>query len=77
MRQAIQTKYFGPTNFRGARIKAECSAGSIIIGWDYSKDVEGNHEAALCALRMKLDWCKHAFQGGQLKDSTYVWTSKS
>jgi hypothetical protein len=29
MRQAITTKYIGPTNNHGARIKAQASAGSV------------------------------------------------
>ena len=33
--QAIQTKYIGPTNTKGARIKAFCAAGSITIPYNY------------------------------------------
>ena len=29
--QAIEMQYLGPTNFRGARIKATAQAGSITI----------------------------------------------
>jgi len=73
LRQAIETKYLGPTNSRGSRIKASCAAGSITVSYDHAKDIAENHEAALCALRLKLDWCKYSFSGGVLKDGTYAW----
>ena len=39
----IKTKYFGPTNTRGARIKACSDCGkTITIGWDYSLDQKHN-----------------------------------
>ena len=44
--QAIKTKYIGPTNYRGSRVKAECEALTIIIGWDDALDSEANHIAA-------------------------------
>lgn len=31
MRQAISTKYIGPTNYRSARVKASCEAGSVTV----------------------------------------------
>lgn len=34
--QAIRTKYYGPTNFRGSRIKAEAQAGSRWMEWDHA-----------------------------------------
>ncbi|QOR55742.1 MAG: hypothetical protein YHS30scaffold667_38 [Phage 65_10] len=33
--QAIQTKYLGPTNLKGSRIKAWCDAGSLTISYPY------------------------------------------
>ena len=54
--QAIETKYLGPTNFRGARIKATAQAGSITIPWDHELNVEGNHDAAARALVRKWGW---------------------
>ena len=32
--QAIETRYLGPTNTRGSRIKATAAAGSITIHYD-------------------------------------------
>lgn len=46
MQQAITTKYIGPTNTRGSRIKASCERGSITVAWDYSLNPEENHAVA-------------------------------
>lgn len=54
--QAIVTKYLGPTNYRGSRVKATCQAGSLILPWDDALDVEANHDMAASALRTKLGW---------------------
>lgn len=53
--QAIQTKFLGPTNTRGSRIKATCWLTSIIIAWDHSLNVEENHHAAIEALICKIN----------------------
>lgn len=50
-RRTIQTKYVGPTDSRGARIKATCSHGSAItIPYDSSLNGRENHDAAAIAL---------------------------
>lgn len=54
--QAITTKYLGPTNHRGSRIKASAAAGSITIAWDHALDVSANHVRAARALAEKLEW---------------------
>ena len=54
--QAIQTKYHGPTNTRGTRISAKCSAGRISLPWDHSLNFEENHRKAAEALIVKLHW---------------------
>lgn len=56
MSQAIVTKFFGPTNSRGSRIKAASWAGSITVSYDHSLDVEENHKAAAIALINKKGW---------------------
>ena len=48
--QAIETKYMGPTNTRGSRIKATAAAGSIMVPFDYQLNPDGNHKAAADAL---------------------------
>lgn len=72
-RQAIETKYMGPTNHRGARIKATCIGGSLIVNWDHSLDVFENHAVAAERLMDKLKWTSaNDFAGGQLKSGSYV-----
>lgn len=58
--QAITSKYLGPTNTKGSRIKAECTAGSITMGYyavideTGTGDEERNHEFVVAALKAKL-----------------------
>jgi hypothetical protein len=73
--QAIITKYFGPTNSRGSRIKAQCAAGSITI--DYPHELSGMdcHAAAAKALVHKLGWDNENYGdllGGTLHNGDYV-----
>jgi hypothetical protein len=70
MRQAIATKFIGPTNHRGARVKAWCEAGSKTVHWDHSIGIEGNHAAAARALAADLDWTGD-WIGGALPGSGY------
>jgi hypothetical protein len=56
IRQAIETKYLPPTNTKGSRIRATCSAKSIIVNWDYEFDVIENHELAAAQLFNELGW---------------------
>ncbi|MBD9542229.1 hypothetical protein IB276_22550 [Ensifer sp. ENS04] len=64
MAVAIKTKFLGPTNTRGSRIKAEaCDKGpfahakrQVVLSWDHSMDAQGNHAAAAKALATKLEW---------------------
>ena len=54
--QAIITKYIGPTDYRGSRVKATCQAGSVTLNWDDALNSEQNHDAAALALVRKLEW---------------------
>ena len=69
MFQAIATKYLGPTNHRGARVKATSQAGSVTMPWDDALDVDANHARAAEALRVKLGWSGE-WAGGGLPDGT-------
>ena len=47
----IRTKYLGPTNHRGSRIKAESLTGkSVTVQWDCGLNIDRNHQAAATAL---------------------------
>ena len=54
--QAIVTRYLGPTDYRGARIKAACDADSITINYPHELSGEDVHRAAAEALLVKLGW---------------------
>ena len=47
MAQAITTRYAGPTNTRGSRVIVNSWNGRTVYSWDYAKDVQANHEAAI------------------------------
>ena len=71
--QTIMTKYLGPTNSRGPRIKATCWNGTATVSYAYEKETRDNHQAAAEALIAKLsekadvDWkiiaCGHLPDG--------------
>jgi hypothetical protein len=64
MRQAITTKYLGPTNSRGSRIKATAAAGPITIPYDYAGNADSRHAKAAKALALKLGWSGLWVAGG-------------
>jgi hypothetical protein len=57
-RAIIKTRFLGPTNNRGARIKATCQAGSITIPYAYELASGGSHWLAAQKLIKKcgLQW---------------------
>lgn len=72
-RQAIITKYIGPTNARGSRVRASCDASAISWPWDYALSAEENYVAAALALAKKLGWGDRWERGGI--GSGYVFVS--
>ena len=72
LRQAIVTKFLGPTDRRGSRIKASAWAGSMTIDKDHSLNVEQGHAKAARALAEKLGWCGVIHQGGMPDGDGYV-----
>lgn len=62
--QAITTKFLGPTDTRGSRVKATAGAGSITVGWDYALNSRENHAAAAQALARKMEWTGAWVSGG-------------
>jgi len=75
-RQAIETKYLGPTNFRGSRVKATTQAGNVTIGWDDSLEIDENHDKAARALASKYGWKGRLVGGGSPsgQGNVYVFT---
>jgi len=73
MRQAIVTKYLGPTNTKPARIKAIASSArpTVTIPWDHAWSIEQNHEFAAKLLRERLEW-SGILQAGVLSPNALV-----
>jgi hypothetical protein len=57
-RQAIETRYFGPTDTRGSRIKAKAQAGFLYMPYAHELGTEENHARAALALADKYGWLK-------------------
>jgi hypothetical protein len=53
--QIVTTKYLGPTNRRGSRIKATCWRASVTVTYDCSLSSDNNHRHAVCVLLNKID----------------------
>ena len=62
--KAILTKYLGPTNFKGSRIKAsEPDGKSVTLSWNHALDAPVNHFIAAKALQDKMQWKGELIQG--------------
>ena len=70
-RQAISTKYIGPTNTRGSKVKATADAGSVTLHWDDALNSYDNHAAAAIALANKFGWGGR-WAGGSVHNAGYV-----
>lgn len=65
--KAITTKYFGPGNVKGARIKAYDEDGNqATISYPYELSGEDCHRAAADALCRKMGW-EGKLAGGGIK----------
>ena len=71
--QSIQTKFVGPTNSHGTRVRAKCDAGSITVVWDDALGEKQNHALAAMALVRQLGWTYEAgYHGNWLAGSINV-----
>lgn len=66
MRQAIETKFYCPSNVKGSRYSASCDAGRVILDADHSLGFQENHIRAAKALASKLGW-DGVWSGGATK----------
>lgn len=84
--QAIETKYYGPTNTRESKIVAKCLRGQLSVSYDHALDTSGNHLAACEALCAKFaredatipgnvsrDSWKRPMIGGCLPSGSWAW----
>ena len=72
--QAIETRYLGPTNTKGGRIKAECWGGNITIGYDHALNSDEAHKAAAVALLEKMSALALKHGGSRSIWNTGTWT---
>lgn len=63
-RQAISTRYRGPTNTRGSRIIVTAPAGRIVVPYDHALSAYGNHAAAAQAFADRQGWGGRWVGGG-------------
>ena len=73
--QALETRYLGPTNTKGGRIKATAWAGSVTVPYDHALDTQDNHRAAANALIAKMGWIGTFAQGGNIKGDGYYFVN--
>jgi hypothetical protein len=73
--QAIVTKYIGPSNTKGSRIKAIAAAGSLTVHINNALNIEDNHRNAAEALANKFKWRGAWYGGGMPDDTGYCWVS--
>ena len=77
MFQAIQTKYLGPTDVRGSRVKATADRGSIILSWDDSLNSSENHLRAAKEYATRARWPGNWAGGGLGSGYVFVLTDVS
>lgn len=73
-RQAIVTKYHGPTDSRGSRVSATADAGRVYLSWDAELNTEQNHQRAALALSAKFGWSPNLVGAGLPGNAGYVWS---
>ena len=70
--KAIQTKFIGSSNTRGARVRAWIRGNVATVSWDYGSEVVDNHAAAVRKLVASLKWSGRLV-GGTLPDESMAW----
>ena len=69
--KAIMTKYLGPTDRRGARIKAsDLDRNSVTVSYDHAS--HDPHRDAAVALIRKMGWHGTWAEGGTQKGDVFV-----
>lgn len=71
-KQAIVTRYHGPTDTRGTRVTASAAGGKATVAWDHALTPEQNHAEAAKLLCEKFDW-EGTLVGGTAHDGDRVW----
>ena len=71
--KAITVKYLGPTNSRGARVKASAGGtqGNVTLPFRHDLSMEQNVVAVVDELLLRYEW-DNPYVLGALADGTYV-----
>jgi len=74
--QTITTTFHGPTDYRGARIKATASGGggSVTVAYDYESELSAHMQAAF-QLREKMGWTGAMIGGDAKRGMVWVFAS--
>ena len=76
--KGIITKYIGPTNYRGSRIKATDTDGnSITISYDHSLNHDQAYLKAAIALCNKMKWKTNLIGGGIQNGYVFVFANST
>jgi len=71
--KAITVRYLGPTNTRGARLKASDRDGSsITVSYDHGLNRDELYDSAALALCAKMGWTGNLARGWLKRDAVYV-----
>jgi hypothetical protein len=74
MRQAIETTFYGPTDFNGSRIVARCQARRITVPYRHAFSSDWNHATAASMLAERLGWTGNWYGGANANGRGYVFT---
>lgn len=68
VRQAITTRYAGPTNSKGSRILVRSGGGlKMTVPWNYALDIAANHAVAAETMARRQGWAGD-WHGGSTPD---------
>lgn len=73
----VEIKYYGPTNFKGSRLRAKCNQGKIFKSFDYgASDAQGAKNIALELFKKYNQESRYQVQSveivGYLDNKTFV-----
>lgn len=76
--QTIETKYIGPTNHRGARIKATATHGaSVTVPYPHELSESDRHSLAARKLAAKLNWTGDMIGGWTARGMVWTFTDRA
>ena len=74
---SVVTKFLGPTDHRGSRVRAVGIFGAVTVPWDHALDSLDNHYAAVMALLSRCEITPHGnitTARSPVREHSYVFT---